>query len=617
MSRFSQEFVRKVRDAVDIREVIGEHVVLRKAGHEFVGLCPFHGEKTPSFGVNPEKKFFFCHGCKKGGDTLTFLQELLGLDFAEAVEELAERAGMPIPAETLDPARDARIEAAREKASVARRLNRYIQSYYTSILQSPEGAKIREYAEKRGAGPEIQESFRIGYAPPAWDRLALKLQAAKAPLPLARELGVIRPRSAGTPGDIDFLRERLIFPIPDARGHIVGFGGRALGEDPPKFLNSSESFLFHKGKALFGLFQAQKHLRDTGEALVVEGYFDVIALHAKGFGNAVATCGTALTTDHLRILTKLASRVTIVFDGDRAGIQATEKAMETGLENGLLLRGVSLPEGMDPDDLVLREGGAEEFRKLIENARPILEDRMHAAQKYAAKGPEERTEAIRRVVSWLKRLADPIAREVWVEEAVKLLQVPRSTLHQAGLPGGVSAPRPNPAAIPSQKLRSAEVVSRGDLLLLQAFARYEFYSNLWQQAISQLPSGIGLEQLWDSTVCKEWTVKVLHQAGILGHLADFPELWTDPLLPAEIRSTLAEALASSERPALPEAVAKALGHGLSRVWAHFSQALRTAVDEAERNGKPEEVERLLQEILDVQRKIKEFKRFYDKSERPE
>ncbi len=456
-SRVSPEFLQKIKDAVNLVEVVGEHVVLRKTGANHVGLCPFHQERSPSFSVSENKQLYHCYGCKRGGDLVQFVMELHGLSFPEAIEELAERGRVKLPdnwggsaEDEKDPEAAQRRAAAREKITLAHKVNRFVAAYYHQLL--PRQPHIDQYFAQRGLTGDWLRNFYVGAAPASWDMLSAHLVAKQAPLPVAVELGLIRPSQKGGrpggPGYFDMFRNRAMFPIMDLRGKVAGFGGRMLplppgapdvaGEKPPKYMNSPDSVVFQKGKLAFGLYQAQKHIREKDEVILVEGYFDVTALHIGGFQNAVAACGTNLTVDHLHIFKRLGSRMTLLFDGDEAGITAMDRAMETALDQGVILYGAVVPGGKDPDEILLDQQtgraipqGVERMQEVLASARPLLDARIDEAIRAAADGPEAVSQALKQIASWLARYKDPIGREIRVENVVQKLGVSRSLLEKA------------------------------------------------------------------------------------------------------------------------------------------------------------------------------------------
>ena len=366
--RISPEVLAKVKEAVELIEVIGEHVVLRKAGREYVGLCPFHNERSGSFYVNADKQVYHCHGCQAAGDVVRFVQEIHGVSFIEAVQELADRARIKLPSELLREVEgmnpeEAKVREARlEKISLASRLNRFVaEFYFQKLKQTP---LAMSYLTRRGLTADWIRHFYVGYATKEWDSLSRFLTEKKAPMALAEELGLIRKSTRQDPrpgesGYFDLFRNRVMFPILDTRGRVVGFGGRTLpgGDDAadpksPKYLNSSDSLLFKKSRIAYGLFQAQKHIREKDEVVFVEGYFDVTALHSAGFAHAVATCGTALTPEHVDLVKRFGKKFILLFDADKAGEAATLRAMELGLELGMVFHGAKMPSGLDPDEVL-------------------------------------------------------------------------------------------------------------------------------------------------------------------------------------------------------------------------------------------------------------------------
>ncbi len=457
--RVTPELITKIKEAVNLVDVIGEHVVLRKAGANYSGLCPFHAERSPSFSVSETKQLYHCYGCKKSGDLLTFFQEIHGLSFMDAIEELAERGRVALPKNwsgnsSDDPEQKARRDAAMEKQQLAYKLNRFVAAWMHTTLPRLPHAEL--YFRKRGVNTDLARAFYVGAAPAAWDSLAQHLVQTKAPLELAVELGLIRPskkQGAPGPGYFDLFRNRAMFPILDLRGRVAGFGGRTMPPPPgsadvnaaaagekeaPKYINSSDSFVFQKGKLAYGLYQAQKHVRLLDEVVLVEGYFDVLALHAAGFQNAVAICGTSLTYDHLNMFGKLGSKVTLLLDGDRAGIAATERAMETGLERGQVLYGASMPAGLDPDEVLFDQetgkptaDGQERMKAILSGARPLLDTRIDECVREAQQGPEARTLALKQIAGWLSIFKDPVGREIRMESVQKSLEVSRSLLERA------------------------------------------------------------------------------------------------------------------------------------------------------------------------------------------
>ncbi len=350
--RIPQDFIDELLTRTDIVEVIDSHVPLRKAGRDYVACCPFHQEKTPSFTVSQQKQFYHCFGCGAHGTALGFLMEYEHLDFVEAVRELAGRVGLPLPEQAAPRA------AASDGQDLYALLGQAADFYSRQLREHPDAPRAVTYLKERGLSGEIAAHYGIGYAPPGWDNLlralgkgdpALQAQLAKAGMLITKEGG----------GYYDRFRDRIIFPIRDARGRTIGFGGRVLDEGTPKYLNSPETPLFHKGRELYGLYEARKAVRDLDRLLVVEGYMDVVALAQYDIRYAVATLGTATTREHLERLFRVVPTLIFCFDGDRAGREAAWRALENTLpvlQDGRQASFLFLPDGEDPDSLVRKEG---------------------------------------------------------------------------------------------------------------------------------------------------------------------------------------------------------------------------------------------------------------------
>jgi DNA primase len=405
VGRIPEETLQAIRDRVDLVELVGRHVALKKAGRSFKGLCPFHHEKTPSFTVNPDRGIYHCFGCGESGNAFAFLIRLEGLSFPEAVRTLAAEHGVAIP------------EAGRsEEAGLAERLleaNRLAQQLYVRALAGEEGRAARAYLAERSLGAAEIAAFGVGYAPPGWEELARELRRANLPAAIGVRAGLLRERASG--GHYDLLRGRVTFPIQDARGRVVAFGGRALeaGQEP-KYLNSPESPLFRKREAFYGFPHAQEAIRRRERVVVVEGYFDRIALHRAGIEETLATCGTALSEDHARALRRRVRQVVLLFDGDAAGRRAALRALELLLPAGLRVRAAALPAGDDPDTLLAR-AGAEALREVVETAPAALDLAIADAVAGGCATPEQKADAVARVVPLLARLGDATERTAWAQ----------------------------------------------------------------------------------------------------------------------------------------------------------------------------------------------------------
>ncbi len=413
-----RDLVERVKVATDLVALVGQAVKLRKAGGAYSGLCPFHSERSPSFQVVPGKNFYHCFGCGKHGDAFTWLMEREGLSFPEALEQLAQAASIEVPKYKERPPaevdHESRLRAVLEAA----------QGWYE--LKLNDHAEAQEYLRKRGMGEAFSKEAGFGVAPDAWEGLITAMRGHGFSAELIEQAGLASRSERGAM--LDFLRNRLTIPIHDARGRLVAFGGRAFGDEKPKYMNTRDTPLFHKGETLFGMHRAKGVMRDG--AVVVEGYFDVLQLHQQGIHQAVAPLGTALTEDHLRIIGRFTKRLVLCFDGDAAGRRAFEKSLKLALPLGFDVRLLELPEGEDPDTWCLRVG-ADAFRELIRRT-PDWTSFMLAK---ALEGKDlrriaDRMEAFKELQAYLPYLPDtPERRELFASLAHQL-QIPLSEIQR-------------------------------------------------------------------------------------------------------------------------------------------------------------------------------------------
>ena len=368
MAKIPQRFIDDLLDRVDIVEVIDRRVKLRKTGKNFSACCPFHDEKTPSFSVNPDKQFFYCFGCGAGGNALGFLMDYERLEFPQAVESLAQTAGLEVPKEESRPGEASRQDTQRPLFEQLEQATRF---YEHSLRKHPDAKRAVKYLKSRGLSGEIAKLFRVGFAPPGWDNLIAAAGNSEEKQQLLMTTGMLVKNDKGRV--YDRFRDRIIFPIVDARGRVIAFGGRVLGDDKPKYLNSPETPVFHKSRELYGLYQARKANRSLERIVVVEGYMDVIALAQHGINYAVATLGTATSEAHLDRLFRHVPEVIFCFDGDEAGRKAAFRGLEAALpvmQDGRQVRFLFLPEGEDPDSLV-RAKGQGHLEHLFTQASPL------------------------------------------------------------------------------------------------------------------------------------------------------------------------------------------------------------------------------------------------------
>jgi len=373
-------FVQELLARADVVEIVGRHVPLKKGGANFMGLCPFHSEKSPSFSVSPSKQFYHCFGCGKSGDAINFLMEHLGISFVEAVQDLAQQFGMQVPEDDASPQDRARAAQQKEiKGTLCSVLEKACAVYQKHLKNS---LKAIDYFKQRGVSGQSAKQFGLGYAPEGWRTLASAFPQYDDPLLVESGLVIVSEEEGTESKRYDRFRDRVMFPIRNIKGECIGFGGRVLGDDKPKYLNSPETPVFSKGHELYGLFEARAALREHGYALVTEGYMDVVALAQLGFPNAVATLGTACTADHVHKLFRFTDAVIFSFDGDSAGRRAARKALDAALPLATDVRSVKflfLPPEHDPDSFI-RAHGKEAFARFVSEAVPLSQFLLDSAR---------------------------------------------------------------------------------------------------------------------------------------------------------------------------------------------------------------------------------------------
>ncbi len=376
-----QTFIQELLSRADVVEIVGRYVQLKKGGANFMGLCPFHGEKSPSFSVSPSKQFYHCFGCGKNGNAISFLMDHAGMTFVEAVNDLAQQYGMQVPQDDASPQDRARAAEQRQKhTTLTDVLEKAGEAYRKQLKDS---SRAVAYLQGRGLSGEIARQFGLGYAPAGWRSLASVFPNYDDPLLVESGLVILNTEEGEDEKRYDRFRDRVMFPIRNVKGECIGFGGRVLGDEKPKYLNSPETPVFSKGRELYGLFEARNALRDQGFALVTEGYMDVVALAQLGFPNAVATLGTACTADHVQKLFRFTDSVVFSFDGDAAGRRAARKALDAVLPFANDVRSVKflfLPPEHDPDSFI-REFGKEAFARYVSEAVPLSRSLLDAARE--------------------------------------------------------------------------------------------------------------------------------------------------------------------------------------------------------------------------------------------
>jgi DNA primase len=415
------ETISRIRDRASIVEVVSDYLTLKKAGRNHMGLCPFHSEKTPSFTVNEEKGIFRCFGCGAGGSVFHFLMQYDHITFPEAVERVGKRYGIEVPRLQSPGAQ----RNAEEKETLYA-LNERAAKYFQEQLYSPgEGRQALEYVKKRGVDDATARRFGLGYAPSTGGGLAMFFKRQGLPLKAAVRGGLLSDRGGERYGEKFF--GRLMFPIADASGKVVAFGGRVLGQGLPKYLNSAETPLFRKHATVYGLFQAKETIREKDRVVVVEGYLDVIALAQFGIGDAVATLGTALTPDHVRMLGRYTKNIIALFDGDTAGRKAAARSFEIFIEAGLLGRGAFLPKDHDPDTFV-RAYGKEGLEELLGRAVPLADYYFTWLEEGYGRTLEGKSRIAQEINRILAKVRNPFEADLLIRRAVDLLDIRESLL---------------------------------------------------------------------------------------------------------------------------------------------------------------------------------------------
>lgn len=429
--RFSQEFIEKITDSNNLVEVISQYTQMKRTGSQLMGRCPFpdHAEKTPSFSVSESKQVYHCFGCGKSGNIFSFLRDYQGMGFPEAVEYLADRAGIPMPVPQSPVAQDAE-EKQRERKRQISEANRLAAQYFSNQFKNlPNQHPVREYVKKRGLKNETLETFQIGYAGSDWDGLVNHLSSKSISKEISEAAQLIRAKQGGG-GYFDLFRERLIFPIQNHLGDAIAFGGRIIFDGQPKYLNSPETPVFSKSRTLYGLHHTAKYIRSEDLVIVVEGYMDAVSLYQAGIQNVVAIMGTALTPDHCRMLKRMTNHVLVLLDGDAAGQNAAERSLPVLLSQGLYPRGLILPDGQDPDDFVKTEG-VEVLKQKIQKSEDlfkiVLKDWMSAYTGEA----QQKVQLADRARPVFEQMSDLRLKKLYVQELAQMMQVHPNWLVEA------------------------------------------------------------------------------------------------------------------------------------------------------------------------------------------
>lgn len=597
---FREDLIEEIKTRVDIIDLISEYVPLKRRGQNYVGLCPFHAEKTPSFTVSPSKQLFYCFGCGVGGDAFTFLMKREGLNFSEALTRLAERVGI-----NLEEGEGAGIfKLRREKERLYQIGALAARFYHLILLRHPTAAKAREYLRYRRVSPEAIRKFELGYAPDSPRALVdyLKRHGFNP-----REIALAGLAASRPPeGSFDRFRRRLMFPVKDASGRVIGFGGRSLDNSEPKYLNTPETPLFRKGHHLYGLHLAATGIKRQGRAVVVEGYLDAISAWQHGVDNVVATLGTALTVEQARELKRYTEEVIIAYDADAAGRAAALRGLGVLAEMGLRVRVLPLPEGKDPDEFLQRQGG-QAFQKLIEEAPSwlvyIIEQ---TAQSHNLADPSDCVKAIQKVIPYLAKVEDAVE----LDNYVRLLSRRTGQLENA-IYEELHKFRARQRGKP-RRLIPEDNIQGGRGMAATTFQGPEIYL-----LCAYLASEEWAEQIEASLGPAFWS---LPQAGIIAATAkelreeypglegeDFQDRLSKRLPPDALPLLARVALKEGEEPLKPKALEQAIKSIQLKKWEDEIQACRRSLSLAEAAGREDEVKRLQARILDLARNIKNLK----------
>ncbi len=620
------DFVKQLKEQINIADVVGEYVRLKKTGSNYMGLCPFHSERSPSFSVTDKRQIFHCFGCQKSGDVIAFVQEIQAVSFHEAIRVLASKFNIKLPPEfTGRTGGTAAQRPTEDKLEVYHKLNRFVAQFYHERLLSPAGKSAREYLEKRGVNETTIKNAYLGYASSEWADLYDFLAEKQAPLDTAEELGLIR-RKAGTAADssgrahYDLFRDRVMFPVTDTRGRVIAFGGRALGEtEGPKYLNSSESPVFKKGSHLFGIFFAQKEIRAEDRCVVVEGFMDCLALQQAGIGYTVATLGTALTERQVAILKRFTKNIVLLFDGDSAGREAQARAMEIFLNDDVVVRGITLPDEFDPDEFV-RERGAEELTGLLRNAPYLLDQRVLELASEAGAHAEARARAVDQALPWVAKIGSDTARMMRIQELSGLFDIKPETLERrmdelrvanrsaTAVAAAKLAPQPKlPVRIPPRAPR-APAVDAMDAKLLECLVMYpKLVAGRGAGEQEALLNGLETEAVRDIAVKlfaspeAQAAPDLLDWAGndalraILGRALMLSEQEQGKTKSAEEQEQLAQGFKDLEK--------KLVRRGLERQ----KDSVRARIAKADGSGQLTEVTRLMLEYNELAKRLDETK----------
>ncbi|HEY7680167.1 MAG TPA: DNA primase [Terriglobia bacterium] len=580
------DFAQHVKTVADIVRIVGESVRLKKAGNNWIGLCPFHQEKTPSFHVHAMRQFYYCFGCGAKGDVFRFIMETERVDFPEAIKRVAQRAGVSIPEhKSSAPA----SPEARMRAKVAE-IHERAAAFYQKQLQSAEAAPLRELIKKRGVRPGTTEEFGLGYAPRGGSALADVLKKEGFSAEAIEASGLVIRRDSGA--HLDRFRGRWMFPITSESGKVVAFGGRALGDDQPKYLNSPETALYSKSRTLYNLSRARDAIRKANRAVIVEGYMDAIAVHQAGVPNVVASCGTALTSAQARTLARYCAEVVVNYDPDSAGVAATDRSLAVLLEEGMSVRVLRLSGGLDPD-LFVRQKGAEAYQAALAQAEPFFHYLVgRAVELHGKASPEAKLAALNFVLPYLSRVPNALIRSELIADISQKMSIQSGVVGEAFQKAAMSQQRAIQGA-PGGGTR----VPSAEAMLIRLLLEDE-------QARNEVPVLLERGELVEEMECAPIV------SGLLGMIASGVDADLTALadrLPESQRRFLAEVAFDKEaRPVSHSEISAYLGALERKRLLRLRGALQRKIQEAQKSQDSKLAVEFLQEQRELDRKLAEL-----------
>ena len=583
------DIVEQIKSNIDIVDVIGSYVPLKKAGSNYKGLCPFHGEKTPSFNVSQDKQFYHCFGCGAHGDVIIFVQQMENLDFLDAVEKLADRAGLEFK-------RGSGSKAQEEKRDRLYDLSRQAARHFYKNLRDGDNPGIR-YVVKRGISPETAKKFGIGYAKDQWQDMADFLEKQKLPREEGLETGLL---SAGKNGRVyDKFRNRVIFPIFNARDKVIGFGGRAIDDSTPKYLNSPESEIFKKKDNLYGLNLAKSAIRKQNLALVVEGYMDVVSLVEAGIEIAVASLGTALTPEQAKLLKRYADTVVLSYDSDRAGQAATLRGIDILRDAGLKVKVLQIEGGKDPDEYI-RKFGKKAFEERMDQAVSFMEYKVKTiGARYDLSTTEGGIGFLEEISGELRKVRSPVEQDAYIKSVAEMTRISESAIRREVEQGGAKDPPPPPPPQPGESMEEPFRIDEKKTPVLRLLVKLMIthpeliLAIAGNDEVSEYFYGSGYEHIFEQLVM---------QSGESGEL-DLGALCDGLREPEErlLRSIeAAEVLAGDEETVMKECFRKIRLDSLSKRQAEITKVLEILNEEED----AERIRALSRDLMEIGKEIK-------------